>query len=98
MHGQAGHWKLWEPGRPRRVWTITDRDFRATYEPIEDGLFRSVGRVLARPASVDELVESPEGTRVAQAGDWVVTREGHRWVVSRVEFQRRYRPDPDGAV
>lgn len=77
------------------MWTITDRDFRATYESIEDGLFRSVGRVLARPASVGELVESPEGATVAQAGDWVVTRDGHRWVVSPEEFSRRYRPDPD---
>ena len=95
LHGRAGHWKLWETERPWRVWTVTDPDFRATYEPAEDGLFRSVGRVLARPAVANESVESKEGSTVAHAGDWVVTRDGHRWVVSPEEFSRRYRPDPD---
>ncbi len=95
MHGEPGHWKLWEPDSPEKVWTITDEDFRATYEPADEGLFRSHGRVLARRAEPDEVIESKEGTTEAQHGDWVVQRAGHRWLVSADEFVRRYRPDPD---
>lgn len=96
LHGEPGHWKLWEPDGPGKVWTITDEDFRETYEPAADGLFRSRGQVLARPARTGEAVASMEGPTTASAGDWIVERAGHRWLVPADEFGRRYRPDPDG--
>ena len=94
LHGEPGHWKLWEPDGSGKVWTITDEDFRETYEPGGDGLFRSRGRVLARPARSGEVVDSKEGPAEAGEGDWVVQRAGHRWLVPTDEFHRRYRPDP----
>ncbi len=65
--------------------------FEATHEWIEQGRYRRIGTVLARPATAGEVVATLEGEIIAQPGDWIVEgTRGERWPVSAVRFSATY--------
>jgi hypothetical protein len=88
MRAAAGDWAV---GGDGKLWSVRDDIFRETYEPAGAGQWRRKGRVLARPASPGETVNTLEGPTTAAGGDWVVRgTNGEQWPVPGDEFARRY--------
>lgn len=93
MTGRAGDWKLHEPGRPEDCWTIVDSEFRRTYRLIREDTYERTGVVEARPAEVEESVQTEEGAVIARPGDWIVRRDtGFQWVIPGHKFTVNYKP------
>lgn len=89
LRGAAGDWWVEGPNGVGR--SVTDTEFRGSYEPAEDGQFRRVGTVTARRALVEEGVQTLEGPALALPGMWVVTGpNGNSWPVPDDAFREGY--------
>jgi hypothetical protein len=90
LTGAAGDWVL--TGPDGETWTVADEVFTSTYEPVEEGLFKKVGR--ARIAVLEEAttVESLEGASSGVAGDLLCGGgAGDVWVMPAAKMAR-YEP------
>jgi hypothetical protein len=88
--GKPGDWAISDESG--RCWSVTDEDFRRTYEPVDDHAWKRSGQVLARPGRAGEIVSTTEGSVTVSPGAWVVEDErGNRWVVPGAVFDTSYR-------
>jgi len=96
MSARPGDWELSDDDG--EVWSITDEDFRRTYEHVDGDTYRRTGVVSARPAVAGEQVASTEGLEVADAHAWIVEDDaGKRWIVPGERFSALYEPEPEPA-
>ena len=89
LRAKAGDWRV--SNDTGDLWSVAPEVFATTYEHVSGDRYRRVGLVNARPAVEGEVVESPEGTERARAGDWVMEgAAGERWVTSADYFATNY--------
>lgn len=89
MNAQAGDWAVTDDNGDER--SVAAGVFESTHQQIGPGRYRRCGTVLARRATQREVIETLEGTAVANEGDWILQgQEGERWPVSDEQFRDSY--------
>jgi len=90
LTGDPGDWRVVDDRAEER--TVRDRVFRASHEPLGDGVWRRTGIYTAWQVSERLAVRTMEGWAIAQAGDWIVEGpRGERWPVADEQFRRSYK-------
>lgn len=88
---QAGDWWVTDDAGVSRG--VADADFHASYRPLGGGRYARVGTVTAQRAASRVVVQTQEGTAIAEPGTWVVTDgEGNSWPVPPAVFEAGYEP------
>jgi hypothetical protein len=88
---QAGDWWVTDDAGVSRG--VADADFRASYRPLDGSRYERVGAVTARRAETRVVVQTQEGSAIAEPGTWVVTDdEGNSWPVPPAVFEAGYEP------
>lgn len=91
LRAEVGDW--WVEGPAGVTRSVTDAEFRATYEEVSPGRYRRTGTVTARRVLAPEVVDTLEGPASARPGDWVVTGpHGNSWPVPDEVFHEGYEP------
>ncbi|WP_026909786.1 RyR domain-containing protein [Patulibacter minatonensis] len=97
MSAQPGDWRVSDADG--NAWSVTDTDFRRTYEHVQGETYRRTGVVSARATRAGEQVVSTEGIETARAGDWVVEDDaGKQWIVPAARFAASYALDDDASA
>lgn len=94
LTGGAGDWLVIDDSGDEH--TISDPKFRASHEPLDDGLWRRTGTVSAWQASESVILRTLHGRAIAQPGDWVAEGpRGERWPLADEKFRESYQPGPE---
>jgi hypothetical protein len=97
MQGNAGDWNVTDDDG--NVRTVADREFRASYEPVDGIVWRRVGVCSAWQVHEAVRIRTKEGKATAQVGDWVLEAPGgERWPMRDEEFSRSYRTVSEAPV
>ena len=86
-----GNWRVNDSDG--NVQTITNDEFRSSYQKIGDGRFRRIGICRAWQVAQQVTIRTTAGRMIAYPGDWVVEDvKGRRTPVSDLEFRRSHQP------
>jgi hypothetical protein len=97
MQARAGDWAVIDDHGDER--SVAAGIFESTHRQIGDGRYRRSGTVLARQATQREVIQTLEGTAVANKGDWILQgQQGEQWPVPGEQFRDSYEGPVDDEV